>query len=301
MSASVAFGAWAQDWLTRLPAARDLVVADALGAHGALSEALERKRAGVPFFASVLLRTARGALAFALAPQLLRESADYDQRCVLFDHLAAGTMLIAGRPQHEAGALDPDTAAALRALVEHADGIVVRSFCEYRALRAELALRTLPVHVLVADDPRVPQVVCERRSLALIWAPQWDVDHIGAFTLALQELHLPLYAVCVGGILKGQRGAVVGISGGAGLVREAALVVDTSMTDPATAIAFARSGAALAVASTSGACEYLDNVAVYDPWDRRSIVAAALEALGRGPAMLAVEPPRAMEPPSRLN
>ena len=290
MSASAAFGGWAADWLARIPDQRDLIVADPLGARDALTEAVARKRAGVPFYASVLLRTPRGALAFALSAELLAQSPDYDQRCSVFDHLATGRMLIGGRPQHEVSPLDPMAAGGLRALVELADGIVVRSRTEYRALRALLGFRAVPVRVITPPDPHVPPFRGARPSLVLVWAPQWSVEQIGVFTLAMQEVHLPMYAVCASGVLDRQRGVVVAARDAGALLSEAALVIDTSMTDPGTALAFARSNVPLAVASTTGATEFLANIAVYDPWERRSVIAAVLEGLGRGPAQIAIAP-----------
>ncbi len=116
----------------------------------------------------------------------------------------------------------------------------------------------------------------------VIWAGNRSADEIAIPLCALEELHLPVYVVCKGGKIPETIHRAT-VAQAQALLRSAAAIVDTSDDQPGTALALARFGVPLAVARTTGADEFLASVAVYDGWNRDSILAATLRALGSAP------------------
>ena len=284
-----ACGATAQAWLARLAGQTDLLVADSDGAGQALANAVEMRRAGVAFYASVFLRDRREHVASSIAARLLEAQPDYDERCASFDRLAIEGLALDGRPQAEIFP-DPNAVAALHDVVRLADGLVVRSWTE--AYRHNLAFghRPIPVRVVAPPDDRVPQVRVRSGGPVIVWAPDLDAAELGVIVLGLQELRREIAVVARGRLAAGLRGTVVDLQEASAVLDGAALVVDAATIDPGAALAFARNGVPLAVASISGAHEYVTNVGVYDPWSRRAVAGAALVALGHGRARIARVP-----------
>jgi len=276
---SRAFGAQAAAWLARIPAQADLLVADATDAASALVEAVERKRQGIPFCASLLVAPRRPAVAATVAASVLSRITDYDERCAAFDKLASEDVTFEGQPVARLTALDPGALAGLRAFLDLSDGTVARSWTEAYAQRDTFGTRPTPVRLLTPLDAAVPLFARNRRASVVVWAPHAHVRDIAVIMLGLQEIHLPAFAICREGVLDRLRGTVADPSQARALLGEAAVIVDANVTDPGSALALARSGTPLVVASTSGAAEFLANVSEYDPWDRRSVATAVLAAL----------------------
>jgi glycosyltransferase involved in cell wall biosynthesis len=103
---------------------------------------------------------------------------------------------------------------------------------------------------------------------------------LSIIVMALLELHRTVAYVCGEGAIPGIAVERIALPDAAAALARASAVVVADNDDPAPARALARLGVSLCVSSASGAREYLAGAHAFSPWDRGSILAAVLEALG---------------------
>gem|GEM_PF-6859925 len=226
---------------------------------------------GVPFVVPEDARAARGREFAATAWHLVPV---YDFRRDAFDRLSTAVTRI-------------DPAVSIdTAFVRDVDATGARfAFTSCRALaRAQAATGETFTNIAIdpGSDPRVPATIepAAVRDAVVVWAPLQPAADLAAIAMGLHYEKRELLFVCAGGDLPGSRVQVVAPAGAAAALARAAVVVDASTNAPGSAVALAELGIPLAVASTSGADEYLDRVTVYDPWDHLSVFAAVANAKG---------------------
>ena len=150
--------------------------------------------------------------------------------------------------------------------------------------RAEAATGQTFAHTTIApgSDPLVPAAIpsAARRDAVVVWAPLRAAAELAVIAMGLHYEKRELLFVCAGGELPGSRAQIVAPERGAAALARAAVVVDAATNATGSAVALAALGIPLAVASTSGADEYLDRVTVYDPWDHLSVFTAVANAKG---------------------
>ncbi|MGH7330484.1 MAG: glycosyltransferase family 2 protein, partial [Polyangiaceae bacterium] len=196
-----------------------------------------------------------------------------------------GGFVVDGKSQVELSGVTSDTVELGRTLWYLAERGVVVSESAYARL-ATLYSRWHPARVVPEqDDPEVPRPRGGREGAEhiVIWAGARSADEIAVILCALEELHLPVYVVCDGGMVPTTIHRCT-IAQSEPLLRAAAAIVDATEDRPGTALALARFGAPLAVARTSGAQEFLEGVTGFDGWIRDSVLDATLQALGSAPA-----------------
>jgi len=191
-------------------------------------------------------------------------------------------------PIHEdsrvANAPDPAALDTLAIVCRLACAVVVRSRAEAARIRAfcsgscPLIVR-LPAHSVPDFTPH------DAARSIVVWAPHLERARLAVILAALEEIAIPRLVVCADPI-DGAAIAYAGLERAAEILPSARLIVDAQAAGPEDAIAFAARGVALAVASTSGAAEFVDHAASYDPWDRRSIVGAVLAGIVQPAATL---------------
>ena len=272
----------------------DLLIVGIDGVEDALLEAVRRRRRGLSFGVFPVLEDPRAALTAVLALHITSSTPDCDEAQRAFGALAAGTLSVDGRPQNTMSALEPGALEALGIVCRLADRIIVRSHAEYERMCMAFNHRfDRPVVMLPAS--RVPAFTAAPRGDAIvIWAAERRAETLAHLVFALREIRFPVIAVSSESTLE---------AGAAALVR-ARLVILADSCGPEDALAMAERGIALAVASTSGADEYLDDVLVYEPWERGSILAAAMTGFGAAGArrhgiavtLPCLEPRRALLP-----
>ncbi|MBV8601223.1 MAG: glycosyltransferase family 2 protein, partial [Candidatus Eremiobacteraeota bacterium] len=130
-------------------------------------------------------------------------------------------------------------------------------------------------------DPLVPSPQGEpgEREHVVVWAPQTPIEELALKLCAVEELHLPVYAVCNEGPLPPGIHRCP-LEQAEPVLRGAAAILVADDDGPASAIALAAYGIGLATARTSGALEFLEGIASFDGWNRDSILAAVLQAIG---------------------
>jgi glycosyltransferase involved in cell wall biosynthesis len=136
-------------------------------------------------------------------------------------------------------------------------------------------------------DPGVPQPSSLAGGCAIvIWAAGLDAADVGIHLFALESFKADIVVIAASGSTPYPNARIASLHDAEHELARAALLIDASLSDPASAIALAEWGVPLVAASTSGANEFLSLVRLYDPWNWRSILAAASAA-------------RAEEPPTR--
>ena len=168
--------------------------------------------------------------------------------------------------------------SALGEIAELGDGLFVRSQTE--RMRVQRALQ--PEHLYVAVAPLIDQSVPETRAqldsiYTVVWAPDEDALSLATLSLVLWNLKRPSIFVCRGQIPDTPH-HFVGRDRAKDALAHAAVIIDTQISDPGTAIAFAGRGYGLATTITSGAHEYIQGVATYNMHDVASISSAITRA-----------------------
>jgi hypothetical protein len=147
----------------------------------------------------------------------------------------------------------------------------------------------------------------------VIWAPECEPADVALVTFGLEDLHYTTYVVCRNPEQSrefGLRATFVGTNAALPLLQDAVAIIVADISDPAPAVGLAECGVPLAIASTSGAHEYIDGAASYYPWNVRSVRDAVLVAIGSSPPRIRREAAaevdyaaelRATEPPATPN
>ncbi|MGB8266556.1 MAG: glycosyltransferase [Candidatus Velthaea sp.] len=210
----------------------------------------------------------RAATARQLGRTAWNLAASYDLRREPFDRITGGCAQLA-----PAATMDRQTVA--QAVKERAC-LRVRSLREIERVQVALGFLLPAVTIDPPRDERVPAtiVAAQHRDAIVVWAPDLQLDDLTVVLMGLHYERRPVIVVCAGGTLPGANVSVVQLSGAAEALGRALLCVDGDPESPAAALALARLGIPLVVASTSGADEWLDRIGVYDPWDHLSVAAA---------------------------
>ena len=266
-----AFGSLAQLAAKDLPAQLPAIVVDASGIGEAYFEAVERRVAAQPFFLMPLIDDPRVAHGRMMAASIVAQIQDHDSRRTALAQLASGDLGVNGKPFREVAILNAGVAHVTRELLRLSDGLLVRSTLEAEMLSRLLGMR-VRTHARIVPLREFPRASERGTSGVVVFAPQLQQSDLALYEFALSSLHLPVTFMTGSGPYRDQE------------IANAACVIDASASDPSWAVSLAQRGYRLAIAATSGAREYLSNVAVYDPIDERSILRAALAALGAEPA-----------------
>jgi GT2 family glycosyltransferase len=207
-----------------------------------------------------------------------------EARLNFLDLLGAGALTVNGRPQHELAVLPAQLLTALRDVALMADFVLVRSQTQAARLRRVLGCALPRMLVEPARDARVPPGAGRSADQGIaVWAPDTPPGISTLIALALGGLQLPVTVIGGAPELAHESGvACVPLSGAAAVLAGALAVVDASPYDPGSALALAELGIPLATAMTSGAHEYLVESSPFVPWNRASVRAAAIAALGHG-------------------
>lgn len=290
----IGFGERAARWASRVRCAVPMIALEPTAAVAALAQALELRRAGRRFLASILFEDPRTTAFLRESHERAPKAESFDDLRVALDAFAVESLAKAAR-----GVVAPANLATAGDVLRLAHGIVVRSWAEHSRLRDALGVVPREAEVIVAADPLVPVVTPHTASDVVVWAPEETASALGAFATALQDLALPVTVVAADTSMN-DAGAIrfVTAKDGASALGRARVVVDATRNDPGVACALARLGRPLVVSADGGAAEALSGALTYEPWSRRSILAACADALGALPTQLRPRPePRLPLPP----
>jgi len=298
----VGFGAEAIRFAARLPPGLPMIAAGFDGCVAGLEAAVERRRAGTPFYAAPLVDDPRALIAQRLAGNWIQTLTDIDDRYAAFDALAADRLADAGIEisADELAVIDDPERRVLRDFAIMGDALLVRSTREAERVARVLKRHRPAVIVAPGEDPAVPFLTAINGDAIVVWAPYAAADRLGVIAMALEYMHSRVIYVCASGQLAFVRGTFVDPTHADAALTAASCIVDASIGDPAGAIALRRIGVPIVAASTAGVSEFMDGALEYDPWDWRTIFAAVAAARGAHPPVLKHRPATLQELTSTL-
>jgi hypothetical protein len=245
----------------------------------ALAEALALRRAGTHFALAVRVEDIRVQRVRDYVRELCAAYATWDEVRLMFDGFGP---TIAGERTTATG----DQRAKLIEAMRLADSVIVRSWNEHARL-LDIA-GTVPVDVEVVLDAcvTIPAGVAGERTDVVVYAPLDRADELAHFVTALGDLEVPVTMIARDLPTIASRVRFEPPERAAAALGRARVIVDASRNDPGVALALAQLGRPLVVSSCGGAGELLLGAGTYDPWQRRSILAAVANALGAAPPVV---------------
>jgi glycosyltransferase involved in cell wall biosynthesis len=279
-----AFGPEAERWAARMFGHTPVVVADMSFSAQALEEATRWRRTGFVITAP-MVDDGRAVIARRLAPLIVERARDQNELRTMFDALASNALVVGATIQKTLLAIDEPVEQTLRDLYRVGSATLVRSRRQ-AALLGSVFGRYRPGYLVRPGiDTDVPQPEArDDGDSVVIWAPHLDVAALSIYLFALADLKAPI--VVIG---SGEAGAHnvrwSSLANAPAELRRGALIVDTSLSDPASAVALAAWSLPIVAASSSGADEFVEGIRLYDAWNWRSIIAAVSAARGDSPAV----------------
>jgi glycosyltransferase involved in cell wall biosynthesis len=262
--------------LARRYAARDeTIVATPATLPAAIAQLLERRRYGLRAELALEVEEPRVALLRTVTEQFLGAPSP-DERAARFDMLAAGQLAVNEQPQNavEDGWYGPAATIAYQHGCAIADRVVLRSVIERERCRRLFGERPARDAIGLPHDDRVPPPPLHggpRGEHVALWAADVAPPLVAVARALLWDLRAPVRVVDET------------TPDAAALLASARAIVALDPDDPAAAIALARYGVPLCATWTSGAAEYVDELASYEPWARIGFVEAVLRAFGAAP------------------
>lgn len=293
-----AFGERAKRWASGATIDDDVIAADESAFLEAILEGVRRRLRGETFATAMLVDEDQNRFSRNWGAQLLAATQTFDERRAACGAILMNAVVVDGRRMPELSGVTPDTLQLGRTLWHLGERAVVISEASY-AQQAMIFGRWHASRIRAGqDDPSVPRPAGERDGSehVVVWAGTRSADEIAIVLCAVEELHVPVYVVCEdGGVPETVHRC--SIEQAEPLLRSAAAIVDTTYEHPGTARALARFGVPVASPYSSGAHESIAGIASFDAWNRDSILAAVLRALGApAPRVLTVTPSRASAP-----
>jgi GT2 family glycosyltransferase len=270
-----AFGEDAARIAGRISRSTSVVACEPTYASSALATAVSLRRAGQRFYASVFWDDPRDRTARERSIEASARYATLDEVRLIMNEF------VDALPRRRAIVSDEDR-GSLHEFIRLSSGLVIRSWTEF--VRIEVALGTLPREAFLGlQEPELAVEAGAARTDIVVYAPFERADALGAFTTALGDVDLPVTIVARDAPAIASRCRFVTPAAAAVALGRARAIVDAGRNDPGTSLALARLGVPLAVPSAGGALEVLTSVTSFEPWNRRSILAAAIDALGSDP------------------
>ncbi len=249
-------------------------------AAATLRAAVELRRAGTHFALALTLEDARAARVRDYVRALCATYATWDEVRLMFDGFGSTVADLRTHLFRRANATQ------LLETMRLADVVTVSSWNEYGRLTDAFGSLPCEVEIAIAAGATIPTAVAGERLDVVVYAPADRADELGHFVTALGDYEVPVTIVARDAPTIASRVTFVIPSEAADALGRARVIVDASRNGPASALALAALGRPLVVSSCSGAREVLRGAHVYDPWNRRSILAATANALGAPAPML---------------
>ncbi len=301
------FGTVPNRWRGRFPAALNAIVIDheQASAERAFAEGVLRRERAEPFYGMTMIEHPRHEATNAIAEMILTQVPGYDRQIIAFQQLYEGTLKVGGKPAHELLNATPVFSSNAGDFLALSDELLVRSHAEYRDLMSSGLFPSKPFQriLLTAEIPRFERVAPKRPSV-VVWTglrPARDAllvlfglrEFRGDVTYVASE---PLQFDLGARYMRPDDPELPEVLG------RSAAVVCTDATDPADAVAFARTGIGVLSPVTAHAYEFAHGIVTWLPHDARSIYGAVAKALtletAADPATYAIPlAPHTPEPP----
>jgi hypothetical protein len=272
----------------------DAVIAEFPYHVQALPEAIRRRTEGRAFYGMVLHDDARQHAILRLAGDVIGTASDYDTQRGTLTHFANGTLSVNGKASREIWETASTPDLSIGEFLSVATAALARSFAEWTRLRPVM-LRPRPFEIAVGE-PALPAF--ERAPAAtpsvVVWWPDREARMLAWHAFALKEFRGEVTCVCAGGSAP-PGGDARFLAAGDPAVPEALarahVIVCPDLHDPGAAVAFARHGYGIVAPYTSGAHQFVRDVATYGDLNLYDIPMAAAIALTRPASVRFVPPP----------
>ncbi|MDP9018454.1 MAG: glycosyltransferase family 2 protein [Candidatus Eremiobacteraeota bacterium] len=276
----LAFGAAAEAYMLRVPSpTAPLLVFDANGASQAQRAAVDLKRRYGTFDLLAIYDEPRWTVGAFMAQHVASSYQTYDERRLALDTLARNELIANGQPQHSYADVDGAILSTMRDVAALAGRWIVRSWTEYYRLAVRFEHEPAAVERWLLAEP-LPHFERDVPGDAIVvWAPELDAYKLIIIAMALEETRRPVWIVCKGNLPAGLRAQCIAPAQSGPILAAAALVVAASPNDPGAAYAFLERSIPVVAATSSGIGEYAPEIHVFEPWNRRSILDAALRGL----------------------
>ena len=278
------------------------VITDVPSIGTAFLEAVRRRERGEAFYGMVLFEDHRSMVNYDIARGLIEATPDPERCDVLLQQLRRGEFVVNGTALEALWAEPIVVQQVVREFSILADAMLVRSFTEYVWLAGLFVERPPARFARVLVEPALPPATpaaAPAQPGIVIWAPHRSADLLGLHAFALSNVHGEVTCVAAGGVLPGALRLPVLTPGDprvADVLSRATCIVCVEPNDPGDAVAFARRGYGIVAPITSGAHEFVGDVAAWDGTSVELLHAAAVAALGRPAAITAL--PEPLPPPA---
>jgi GT2 family glycosyltransferase len=250
-------------------------------AAAALTKALALRRDGKHFVLAVRVEDARAVRVREYSRELCATYATWDEVRLMFDGF--GSTVAEARTTLTSG-----QRATLADAMRMADAVAVSSWREYGLLAEAVAGVPHEIEIVVEPAASVPAAVAGERTDVVVYAPLERGDELGHIVTALGDLELPVTIVARDAPTIAGRMRFVLPDQAAEALGRARVIVDAGRDDPGVALALAKLGRPLVISSAGGAVEVVSGANAYEPWNRRSILAAVANALGASAPLVRV-------------
>jgi hypothetical protein len=273
-----AFGREAERIASRFPTDLALMLCDGTSPAEALATAMQRHRDGDQFLVCPIMEDPLARLSRDVAQSIFAQFRSEDDRRQLFEALAFGVIEFNGSQISQQQIYTPEIVTVMREFSQTGDGLYVRSTTERARLETLFGRKRQYVAVAPVLDPTVPDLYpnADARQV-VVWAPEMQAHDLCMYIYALWYMKQPAIIVCQGSI-DGVPQRFVQPCDAESALREAAVIVDTQISDPGTALAFAGRGYGVVTCGSSGAHEHLQGVAHYYMHDFSSIYGSVTRA-----------------------
>lgn len=264
-----------------------VVVFDHVGIAEALRDCVSRRFRNEEFFVRAILQRDYAARVDAVSASIVRLFSGLDDRRIALEQAFAGNLQANGRVLNTIQMYEAPALRLMQGALRLADALVVSSEAERRRVQDIVGfdppcIKNARTSSLV---PIAAQSGAADRRNVVIWAPQLAGDVAFTFVLALSELHAELELVSATPPTDRTLAAWVPHEQQAAALMRAKLVIDTDAFACDTALALAQWQLPLVCDAESGAQELLGHVRVFDRKRMASVFDAAVNALGKAPAI----------------
>jgi hypothetical protein len=274
----------------------EAVITDVFSLGQAYGEAVRRRELGRPFYGMVLWEEPRALTTLSYAQHVFTQIADADTRRLALEALGAGTLLLGQQKAADLWVLPERTAVMINEFLSLCNGTLVRSYAEAARLRVLSARPHSIEPVVSAPKVALPGPRTGERTGIVVWVPDHPAAYATWYALALAEFSGEVTCVTASRDVPPDLPArFIGTQDPAlaEILRDAGCVVCGDPDDPGAAVAFARAGYGVAAPLSSGAQEYVRDVASFSFTHQRDIEIAAKMALRRPASVRFVPQPLA--------
>ena len=276
------FGASAERLAGRLPDGLHAIVADETAMASAYREAVSRRERGERFYLLLLFNDRRVGICNNYVNALNVQYTDPDDRFVLAEQLAQGTLQINGQSITGLWSGPNPYAHAMKELASLSDELLVRSFAEYdRLLAAGCFPRQFRRILLEPAAPPIEPRAAGDRCVA-VWAGTRPAADLTIALIGLEQ-HRGTVVYIASEPLPNVRATFVPIesSEAVAALERSSCIVCVDPGDPSDAVAFARRGKSVVAPITSGAHEFVAGIVAWDSASAPALTSCVATSQGR--------------------